>query len=139
MFQGLIVLIMSVILGFEAEVGLLELVVVCVFLGLLAITTVGFGLITATVAKSSGAASGLSIIFIVPMMTFGTFLAVFDETTRSIARFTPNFYATDSLSLVFNGASLSNAVIWQNMLILCIISVVIFVTGIQLFKRTEFR
>jgi ABC-type multidrug transport system permease subunit len=73
------------------------------------------------------------------MMMFGTFLAVFDETTRSIAKFTPNFYATDALSVIFAGASLSEPVIWQNMLILTVISVVVVVAGVQVFKQTEYR
>jgi ABC-2 type transport system permease protein len=138
-FQALIVLLLSVILGFRPQGGLPGLVLVVVFLGLLAITAVGLGLITATVAKSSGAASGLSMIFVVPMMVFGTFLAVFNDMTRTIARFTPNYYSTDSLIMIFNGASLSDPVIWQNLLILAIISLVAVIAGIQLFKRTEFR
>jgi ABC-2 type transport system permease protein len=139
MCQGLIVLLVSVILGFEAQVGLLGLVLVSAFLGLLAITAVGLGLLTATIAKSSGAASGLSMIYIVPMMVFGSFLAVFDEMTRNIARFTPNYYVTDALSLILNGASLSDQIIWQDLLILSIISLVVVVAGIQIFKKTEFR
>ncbi len=138
-FQALIVLLLSVILGYEAMGGLPGLALVCIFLGLLAVTAVGLGLITATIAKNAGAASGLSMIFIVPMMIFGTFLAVYDEMTYNIARYTPNFYATDTLSRIFNGASLSEPVIWKNLLILSIISLVIVVAGIQLFKRTEFR
>lgn len=139
MFQGLIVLLVSVLLGFEAYVGILGLVMVCVFLGVLAVTAVGLGLITATVGRSSGAVSGLSMIFIVPMMMFGTFLAVFDETTRAIAHFTPNFYATDAMSMIFDGAALREGIIWQHLLVLAIISLILVVLGIQLFKRTEFR
>lgn len=135
--QGLIVLLLSVVLGFEAEVGLLGLV--SVFLGLLAMTTVGLGLLTATLAKSPGAASGLSVIFIIPMMMFGTFLAVFDDTTRAIAKFTPNFYATDALSRLFAGADLAEPVIWTNLLILLVISLVIVVAGVQIFEGTEYR
>ena len=137
--QGLIVLLLSRILGFESQGGLLGLVLACVFLGLLGVTSVGLGLITATVAKSSSAASGLSMIFVVPMMIFGTFLAVFNEMTRSVARFAPNYYVTDSLLRIFNGAPLSDPTIWQNLLILAIISLVLVVAGIQIFKRTEYR
>jgi len=138
-FQGLVVLLLSVILGFRPQGGLPGLVLASIFLGLLAVTSVGLGLITATIAKSSGAASGLSMIFVIPMMIFGTFLAVFNEMTRTIARFTPNYYVTDALSLIFNGASLSDRIIWQDLLILTIISLVVVVAGIQLFKKTEFR
>jgi len=139
-FQGLVVLLVSVLLGFRPQGGLPGLVLASVFLGLLAVTSVGLGLLTTTVAKSSGAASGLSMIFVIPMMIFGTFLTAFSETTYSIARFTPNFYVTDSLTWIFHdGASLSDRVIWQNLLILSIITVVVVVAGIQLFKKTEYR
>ncbi len=138
-FQALIVLLLSVILGFRPQGGLPGLVLASIFLSLLAVASVGFGLLTATIAKNSGAASGLAMIFVVPMMVFGTLLAVFNDTTRTIARFMPNYYVSDSLTLIFNGARLSDRIIWQNLLILAIISLVAVVAGIQLFKRTEFR
>jgi len=137
--QGLIVLLLSVILGFRPQGGLPGLVLTSIFLGLLAITAVGLALLTATIVKSSSAASGLSMIFVIPMMIFGTYLAVFDEMTGRIAHFTPNFYVTDSLTLIFHGASLSDRNIWQNLLILSIISLVVVVAGVQLFKKTEYR
>jgi ABC-type multidrug transport system permease subunit len=109
------------------------------FLALLAVAAVGLGLIVAAVAKDSGAASGLSTIFIVPMMMFGALLAVFNETTRTIAKFTPNYYVSDSLSVIFHQGRISDPVIWQNLLILSIISLVIVVAGIQLFKKIGYR
>jgi ABC-2 type transport system permease protein len=138
-FQALVVLLVARILGYVPLGGLVGLLLACVFLALLAVTAVGLGLITATIAKSSGAASGLAVIYIVPMMMFGALLAVFNDTTRTIARFTPNFYVSDSLSIIFQQDSVSDAAIWQNLLTLAIITLVIVVAGIQLFKRTEFR
>jgi ABC-2 type transport system permease protein len=138
-FQGLIVLLVARLLGYEPQGGLVGLLLACVFLALLGATAVGLGLLTATVAKSSGAASGLAVIFIVPMMMFGSFLAVFNEMTRNIARFMPNYYVTDSLSVIFHTGSVSDPVIWQNLLTLAIISLVIVVAGIQLFKKIEYR
>jgi ABC-type multidrug transport system permease subunit len=135
----LIVLLVARILGYVPMGGLVSLLLASLFLALLAITAVGLGLITAAVAKDSGAASGLAVIFIVPMMMFGTFLAVFDDTTRNIARFMPNYYVTDSLSVIFHTGSLSEPVIWQNLLILALISLVIVVVGMKLFIKTEFR
>jgi ABC-2 type transport system permease protein len=138
-FQALVVLLVARILGYVPLGGLVGLLLACVFLALLAVTAVGLGLLTATIAKSSGAASGLAVIYIVPMMMFGALLAVFNDTTRTIARFTPNFYVSDSLSIIFQQDSVSDAAIWQNLLTLAIITLVIVVAGIQLFKRTEFR
>jgi ABC-2 type transport system permease protein len=138
-FQGLIVLLVARLLGFEPQGGLVGLLLACLFLALLAVTAVGLGLITAAVAKESGAAGGLSAIFIVPMMMFGSLLTVFNEMTRTIARFMPNYYVSDSLSVIFHTGRVSDPVIWQNLLILAIISLVVVVAGMQIFKRTAYR
>nr|MBI9044628.1 ABC transporter permease [Anaerolineaceae bacterium] len=90
-FQGLIVLFVAWILGFEPQGGLIGLILIAIFLAILAVAAVGFGLITAAVAKDSNAAGSLSVVFILPMMMFGSFLAVFNEATLNIARFMPNF------------------------------------------------
>jgi len=79
------------------------------------------------------------VIFILPMMMFGAYLAVFDEVTRNIARFIPNFHVTDSLSVIFHMGGVSDPVIWQNLLILAGISLVVVLAGILIFKRTVFR
>jgi len=91
------------------------------------------------VAKDSGAAGGLAVIYIIPMMMFGTFLTVFNEMTRNIARFMPNYYVTDTLTIIFHKGSVSDPTIWKNLLILTGISLVLVVAGIQLFKRTAYR
>ena len=72
------------------------------------------------------------------MMMFGTFLAVFSDMTCNIARFMPNFYLTDSLTVIFHTDTVSDPVIWQNLLILAIIALVIVEIGIQLFKKTQY-
>ena len=137
--QGFIVLLVGLLLGFEPLGGLAGLLLAALFLALLAISAVGLGLITASVAKDTGAAGGLSVIYIVPMMMFGALLAVFNETTRNIARFMPNYYVSDSLSVIFHTGSLSDPVIWQNLLTLAGISLVIVVVGMQIFKRVVYQ
>jgi ABC-2 type transport system permease protein len=137
--QALVVLLVARLTGYQPLGGLLGLLVACIFLALLAISAVGLGLLTASIAKSAGAASGLAVIFIIPMMMFGALLAVFNDTTRLIAKFTPNYYVSDSLSIIFQQGSLSNPIIWQNLMILAGISLVVVVGGVQLFKRNEFR
>jgi ABC-type multidrug transport system permease subunit len=89
------------------------------------------------VAKNTGAAGGIAVIYIVPMMMFGSLLAVFNEMTRNIARFMPNYYVSDSLSIIFHTGSVSDPVLWQNLLILAIIALVVVLVGIQLFKRAQ--
>lgn len=138
-FQALIVLLLAWILGFDPLGGVAGLLLATLFLALLGITAVGLGMLVASIAKDSGAASGLSAIFIVPMMMFGALLAVFDETTRTIARFMPNYYVSHSLSVIFHTGRLSDPAIGQDLLTLTAITLVIAIAGIQLFKRAEFR
>lgn len=137
--QALIVLLVVRLTGYVPLGGVTGLLLACVFLVLLAIAAVGLGLMVAAVAKDTGTASGLSMIFILPMMMFGTFLAVFSEATRTVAKFTPNYYVTDSLSIIFHTGDLSNPTIYTNLLILAIVSVVALVAGVLLFKRAAFR
>jgi ABC-2 type transport system permease protein len=135
--QGLIVLLVARLLGYVPLGGVVGVLLAAVFLGFLAATAVGFGLMVASVAKDSGAASGLSMIFLLPMMIFGSLLAVFDETTRTIARFTPNFYVSDSLSKIFHEGKVNDPAVWQNLLILVIITLVVVMVGILLFRRAR--
>jgi ABC-type multidrug transport system permease subunit len=137
--QGLIVLLVARLLGFEPQGGLAGTLLVALFLGLLAVTAVGLGLITAAIAKDSGAASGLSVIYILPMMMFGALLAVFNETTRTIAKFTPNYYVSDSLSLILHEGRVADPAVWRNLLTLTAISAVVVYVGIKLFSKTAFR
>jgi ABC-2 type transport system permease protein len=137
--QALIVLLVARLLGYEPLGGVVGILLAALFVALLAVTAVGLGLLTASVSKSTGAASGLAVIYIVPMMMFGALLAVFDDTTRTIAHFMPNFYVSDSLGIIFHTGSTSDPALWRNLLILTAISLVVVVAGIQLFKRTEFR
>jgi ABC-2 type transport system permease protein len=136
--QAYIVLLVARLVGFVPQGGLLGLLLAIPSLALLGITAVGLGLITATVSKNSGAAGGLAVIYILPMMMFGAWLAVFDEATLTIARFMPNPYVTEPLYVIFHTGDLSDPKIWQNILILGGITVVITAIGILLFKRAEF-
>jgi ABC-2 type transport system permease protein len=138
-FQGLIVLMVARLLGYEPLGGLVGLLLAIVFLAVLATTAVGLGLITAAIAKDTGAASGIAAIFIVPMMMFGALLAVFNETTRTIAKFTPNYYVSDSLSIIFQLGSTNDPALWQNLAILSGATVVIVALGILLFTKAKNR
>lgn len=137
--QALLVLLVAWLLGFDPLGGVVGLLLVVVFLALLAVTAVGLGLITAAVSKDTGAAGGLSMIFILPMMMFGGLLAVFDDTTLAIAKFTPNFYVSASLMTILHEGNVSDPGILKNFITLAIISIVIVVIGIQLFKRTKIQ
>jgi ABC-type multidrug transport system permease subunit len=139
MIQGLIVLLVAWLLGFEPQGGLAGILLTALFLALLAVSAVGLGLMTAAVSKDTGVAGGLSVIFILPMMMFGALLAVFNGPTLTIARFMPNFYLSEPLMIILHGGDLSNPLIWKDLLILMAIGAVLAIAGIQIFKKTQYR
>jgi len=93
---------------------------------------VGFGLITASLVKSSGAATGLSFVFILPQMLLGTFV----PTSPAVAPFVPSHYVTDALtSLFLRGVPLSSPVIMMDLLVVAVVGVVTGVVGVFVFHR----
>lgn len=135
-FQVAIVTVLVLTLGYRPDNGAAGFLLAYVFVGFLAVCSVGLGLITATITKSSNAVSGVAMIFLLPQMLFGANLGI--PTTGSfevIARMMPNYYATNSLYWIFWGAPLTEITIWIQFAILAIISIVVVIIGIQLFKR----
>jgi len=132
--QVAIVAIFALIMGFRFQSDAFGMALAFLFIMILSICSVGLGLITATIAKSSGAATGLSFIFILPQMFFGTFIPLTD-TTRPIAMFLPSYYATDAITMILNGVALTEINIWFDLTVVLIISVVIVVIGMGLFKK----
>ncbi len=115
-------------LGGLAGVGLAYLMSL-----LLVLCNVGFGLITATLAKSSGAATGLAFIFILPQMMLGSFIPNIPE---SLSRLVPSTYVTQTLTNVFlRGASATSASSLQNLGFLGVYSLVVIVAGIVLYNK----
>lgn len=137
MIQGLIVLLLAWLLGYKPQGGVVGILLSALFLALLSISAVGLGFMTAAISRDSGVAGGLSVIFILPMMMFGSLLAVFNEATLGIARFMPNFYLSEPLMIILQGGDLSNPLIWKDLLILLAIGVVLVIAGIQVFKRSK--
>ncbi len=74
------------------------------------LSNVGFGLITATIAKSSGAATGLSFLFVLPQLFLGTFVGASLSSGAQVAgKFVPSYYVTDALtSLFLRGAAIAS-------------------------------
>ena len=134
LIQVIIVVITSYILGFRPEGTAIGLLFAFIFIIFLAICSVGLGLITATIAKSSGAATGISFIFILPQMFFGTFVPI-TPTTQVIANFLPSYYVTDALTSLFNGDAISSPNVLIDLLLIIIISIVIVTVGILLYKK----
>ena len=135
MLQVVIVFVLALLFGFRSNSDIVGILVAFLLMAIFSLSSVGLGLITASVSKSAGTATGLSFIFILPQMFFGTFIPITD-TTRPIAMFLPSYYATDALTSIFNGASLTSANILIDFAFISIVSIVIVIIGILLFKKS---
>lgn len=133
--QVIIVFLLALPFGFRPLSDVGGILLAFLLMAIFSLSSVGLGLITATIAKNPGTATGLSFIFILPQMFFGTFIPITDS-TRPIAMFLPSYYATDALTSIFNGASLTSANILIDFAFISIVSIVIVIIGILLFKKS---
>lgn len=62
-----------------------------------------------------------------------------NETTHTIARFMPNYYGTDALSVIFPIGRLTDPVIGQNLLIPSVFAWGMVAIGIQAFQRRAYQ
>jgi ABC-2 type transport system permease protein len=131
--QVVIVFVMAVLVGFKPEGGIGAIFLALPVIALFSLSSVGLGLITATVSKTPEAATGVSFVFILPQMFFGTFIPITD-TTRQIAMFMPSYYVVDALTLIFNG-SWTSASVLLDIGVISIVSVLIVIIGILLFEK----
>ncbi len=132
-FQVSVVFGSSYLMGFRPMGGLTGIGLAYLLSLLLVLCNVGFGLITATLAKSSGAASGLAFVFILPQMMLGSFIPGIPE---NLSRLVPTYYVTQTLTNVFiRGASASSASSIQNLGLLGVYSLFVIVVGIVLYNR----
>lgn len=134
MLQVFIVFILALPFGFNPKSNIIGLLFAFLLMAIFSLSSVGLGLITATISKSSGTATGLSFLFILPQMFFGTFMPITD-TTRTIAMFLPSYYATDAISSIYSGASLLSSNIIIDFAFVSVISIVIIILGIFIFKK----
>lgn len=131
--QVIVVFTISVLMGFRPQSGLSSVFAAFPVIVLFSLSSVGLGLITATVSKTPEAATGVSFIFILPQMFFGTFVPV-TTTTRQIAIFIPSYYVVDALTLVFAGDWM-NPHLLIDVSVISIFSIVIVALGIVLFRK----
>jgi ABC-2 type transport system permease protein len=133
---GLVFALASAI-GYHSQGGAFSLLFAFVMVSVFAVTCVGFGLITATVAKSSGAATGIAFIFIMPQMFLGTFVSAnVSGAMATVGRFVPSYYVTDALtSLFLRGASPTSAAALTDLGVVAGVSVATLVAGICLYQK----
>jgi ABC-2 type transport system permease protein len=130
--QTALIFAISALLGFHPAVGWESYAMVFLCVLIFALCNVGFGLIVASIAKNPGTVAGLAMVFIIPQMFLGTFVPV----PEAVARFVPSYYVTDATtSLFLRSAPVFSSTILFDLLILSIISILVFLIGIQIFKK----
>lgn len=135
--QVAIVFTMAFLVGYRPLGGAISLIFAFIIVTIFSLCCVGFGLITATISKSSGAATGIAFVFIMPQMFLGTFVSIgLSSIAQAAGRFVPAYYVTDSLtSLFLRGAPISSPTILTDFVVLSIVSVIVLLLGIVLFRK----
>ena len=127
-----IVFSIAMLMGFSPQSGAEGIIFSFILVLIFALTNIGFGLITATIANSPGSSTGISFIFILPQMFLGSFVPVPD----TIGQFVPAYYVTDALtSVLLRGASITSNTVIFDFLITLIVSIVVIGIGIILFAK----
>ena len=135
--QALLVFLMAYVMGFRPDIDtpiyLLAFALVLVF----SLSNIGFGLITAIIAKTPGAATGISFIFLLPQLFLGTFVgASLSGSAQTAGRFVPSYYVTDALtSLLLRGASITSPLVVLDIAIASLFSIAVLVIGIILYAK----
>ena len=122
----------SYAMGFRPLGGVAGVVVAFAAVLALTVTSVGLGLIVAAFARNGGAATGISFVFILPLMFLGTFVPA----PESVSRLVPTWYVTDALTSIFlRGAPVTSPTIIGDLLTVTAASIAIIVVGIATFRR----
>ncbi|MCW4017581.1 MAG: ABC transporter permease [Candidatus Bathyarchaeota archaeon] len=137
LIQAALVFAITYALGFQPNVGVPAYVFAFVLVLVFSLSNVGFGLITATIAKSSGAATGLSFLFVLPQLFLGTFVGASLSSAAQVAgKFVPSYYVTDALtSLFLRGAAITSPTILLDFAVLSVSCVAILAVGIALYAK----
>lgn len=131
--QVLVVFVLAYLLGFRPPSGLGGILLALPVTSIFALSSVGLGLITATISKTPEMGTGLSFLFILPQMFFGTFIPI-SSSTEQIAKLVPSHYLVDALQLIFDGNFIDSAFFFD-LGIISIVSSVIIILGIFLFEK----
>jgi ABC-2 type transport system permease protein len=139
--QALLVFACVYALGYRPLAGPAGLALGFFMITAFALCNIGFGLITAAVAKSAGAATGISFAFLMPQLFLGTFVGTaLSSAAQAAGRFVPAYYVTDALTSLFTrGASVTSPVVLTDAAVVSVSSLVVLLVGVQVFRRLGTR
>jgi ABC-2 type transport system permease protein len=135
--QAALVFVMVYLMGFKPDVGIPVYAFAFLLVLVFSLSNVGFGLITATIAKSPGAATGISFLFVLPQLFLGTFVGASLSSAAQVAgKFVPSYYVTDALtSLFLRGAAFTSLTVLLDFATLSVSCVAILAVGIILYDK----
>ncbi len=125
-------------IGYRPATDLVGIGLAFLLVSVLAVACVGFGLITATLAKTASAATGIAFLFVMPQMFLGTFVSGMAPSAvlASAGRFVPAYYVTDALTNLFlRGVPASNAAVLGDLAFVSLASLLVLTAGVALFRR----
>jgi ABC-2 type transport system permease protein len=137
LIQAALVFVLTYALGFQPAVGVPTYLFAFLLVTVFSVSNVGFGLITATIAKSPGAATGIAFLFVIPQLFLGTFVgAQLSSAAQTAGQFVPSYYVTDALtSLFLRGASITSQTILIDFGIILVSCAAILAAGIALYSK----
>ena len=135
--QALLVFCCVYALGYHPVGGTAALLVGFFIITIFALCNIGFGLITAAMARSAGAATGISFVFLMPQLFLGTFVgSALSSGAQAAGRFLPAYYVTDALtSLWTRGAPVTSIAILTDLGAVASSSAIILLVGVQVFRK----
>ncbi|MCJ7633687.1 ABC transporter permease [Candidatus Bathyarchaeota archaeon] len=137
LLQAIIVFATAYLMGFHSQASILGIALAFGICLIFSLCNVGFGLITATIAKTEGAATGIAFMFVLPQMFLGTFVGLaMSGVAQFIGRFVPSYYVTDALtSILLRGAPITSPAILLDVLVVSTTSILVLLLGIILFRK----
>ncbi|MGD0329760.1 MAG: ABC transporter permease [Nitrososphaeria archaeon] len=137
LIQAALVFVMVYLLGFRPSVGIPVYTFAFILVLLFSLSNVGFGLITATVTKSPGAATGVAFLFVLPQLFLGTFVGASLSSGAQLAgKFVPSYYVTDALtSLFLRGAAIFSPTVLLDLTVISVSCAAILAMGIALYAK----
>lgn len=135
--QAVLVFVMLYMLGFRPNVGVDAYAFAFLMVLIFSVSNVGFGLITATISKTSSAATGLSFLFVLPQLFLGTFVgASLSGAAQTVGKLVPSYYVTDALtSLFLRGAAITSMTILLDFAVISASCIGILAAGIVLYAK----
>jgi ABC-type transport system involved in multi-copper enzyme maturation permease subunit len=131
-FQIAIVFFAAGFMGFNVGTDPIKILFAFILVSLLVLCNVGFGLIAATLAKTPGTATGISFIFILPQMFFGTFVPISSELIKLV----PSYYVTDALTSIFlREAGITSEIVIFDFFVMIGYCIVVVIAGIFMFAK----